>query len=65
METITSSPSEYRLELETSCTNNYEKLLHARKQPGNQDLIDTFELRMNNRLEAIRDLIGDMAVGNA
>ena len=58
METITSSPSEYRAELERGLLYNYEKLQHARLQPDNDELIAIFEHRVNNRLESIFELMG-------
>ena len=65
MESITSSPEEYKAELIRGLTYNYEKLKHARLQPDNEALIETYEPRMNNRLEAIQDFIADTAVSNA
>ena len=58
MESITSSPEEYRAELERGLLYNYEKLQHARKQPNNEELIAIFEHRVNNRLESIFELMG-------
>ena len=58
MESITSSPTEYRAELERGLTYNYEKLKHARLQPDNDELIAIFEHRVNNRLESIFELMG-------
>ena len=58
MESVTTSPTEYRAELERSITYNHEKLQHARSIPDNQDLINLFESRMNRHLEGLLDLIG-------
>jgi len=55
---ITSSPTEYRAELERGLLYNYEKLKHARLQPDNDELIAIFEHRVNNRLESIFELMG-------
>lgn len=58
MESITSSPEEYKAELIRGLTYNYEKLQHARKQPNNEELIARFDDRVNNRLESIFELMG-------
>lgn len=58
MDSITSSPAEYRTELERGCLYNYEKLKHARLQPDNDELIAIFEHRVNSRLESIFELMG-------
>ena len=59
METsITSSPAEYKAELIRGLTYNYEKLVHARLQPDNDELIAIFEHRVNSRLESIFELMG-------
>lgn len=58
MESITSSPEEYKAELIRGLTYNYEKLQHARLQPDNDELIAIFEHRVNNRLESIFELMG-------
>ena len=58
MESITSSPEEYKAELIRGLTYNYEKLKHARLQPDNDELIVIFEHRINNRLESIFELMG-------
>ena len=58
MESITSSPEEYKAELIRGLTYNYEKLKHARLQPDNDELIAIFEHRVNNRLESIFELMG-------
>lgn len=57
MDSITSSPAEYRAELERGLLYNFEKLKHARTIPDNQDLIDLYEHRVNNRLESIFELM--------
>jgi len=44
--TITSSPQEYRAELERGLLYNYEKLQNARLQPDNDELIAIFEHRV-------------------
>jgi hypothetical protein len=58
MESITSSPAEYKAELIRGLTYNYDKLKHARLQPDNDELIAIFEHRVNNRLESIFELMG-------
>lgn len=61
---ITSSPEEYKAELIRGLTYNYEKLQHARLQPDNDELIAIFEHRVNNRLESIFELMGNVVVGD-
>lgn len=59
---ITSDPIAYRAELERTITYNFEKMVHARKQPDNDELVAVFEHRMNNSLMGLHDLLGFVAV---
>ena len=58
MESITSSPEEYKAELIRGLTYNYKKPKHTKLQPDNDKLIAIFEHRVNNRLESIFELMG-------
>ena len=58
MESVTTSPSEYRVELETAIARNYKKLVHARTIPNNEEDIQTYEDRLNNRHDGLLDLMG-------